>query len=48
MGPGQNFYPGQANFLWLGLGQASLVWVLKISPKNIKFFDFFPSGWVKK
>jgi len=45
MGPGRNFWPwlGRVNFLMLGSGQP-LVWVgiWKISPKNCKFFNFFP------
>jgi len=37
----------------VGSGQPSIVWVWKISPKNVKFFNFFgvkkmSSGWVKK
>jgi len=35
---------GQINFLLLGLGRHSLVWVWKFSPKNINFFHFYPSG----
>jgi len=37
---------GWVNFLWLGSGQTFMVWVwiLKISPKNIKFFNLFPFG----
>jgi len=51
MGPGQNF------LTWVRSGKLFMVWVWiwKISPKNVKFFDFFPfgskkisSGWVKK
>jgi len=44
MGPGQKFLPrsGWVNFLLLRLGQPSLVVVWKISPKNPKFFNFFP------
>jgi len=45
MGPGQKFRPwlGFVNFLFLGLGQPSLVWVWvwKISPKNPKFSILF-------
>jgi len=38
MGPGSIFcYTGQ-----VGLGQPSLVWVWKVSPKNLKFLIFFP------
>jgi len=46
MGPGQKFltWLGSGHFLWLGLGQPLMVWVRKISPKNVKFFNFFPSG----
>jgi len=53
MGPGQKFLTwvgsGWVNFLWLGsgrVGSAIMVWVRirKISPKNIKFFNFFPFG----
>jgi len=51
MGPGQNFLTrvgsGQPFMVW--------VWISKIFPKNIKFFNFFPfgskkiaSGWVRK
>jgi len=44
------------NFLTrVGSGQPSMLWVWKISPKNVKFFNFFllgskkiSSGWVKK
>jgi len=28
----------------VGSGQPSMVWVWKISPKKVKFFNFFPSG----
>jgi len=39
MGPGQNFLPqvgsGQPFKVW--------VWISIISPKNVKFFNFFPS-----
>jgi len=40
MGPGQFFVA------WAGSGLPSMVWVWvwKISPKNVKFFIFFPSG----
>jgi len=43
------FDPGRVNFLWLGLGRSGQpsmvwVWVWKISPKNIKFFNFFTFG----
>jgi len=43
MGPDQNFLT-RVNFLWLGSGQTTLVWdwVWEISPKNVKFFNFFP------
>jgi len=34
---------GEDNFLFLGSGQSSLVWIWKISPKNVKFSIFFPS-----
>jgi len=55
MGPGQKFLtrvgskifdPGRVNFLWLGSVQPFMVWVRiqKISPKNVKFFNFFPFG----
>jgi len=47
--------PGRAIFLLLRSGRVSHSWVWKISPKNPKFFNFFPtgqkkisSGWVKK
>jgi len=49
--------PGQKILTWVGLGQPSMAWGWgwKISPKNIKFLNFFPSrikkissGWVKK
>jgi len=38
----KNFDPGRVNFLWLGLGQPFIIWVWiwKISPKNVKFFNF--------
>jgi len=36
---------GQVNFLLLGLGQSSLVWVWKISP--LKIPNFCPSGQKK-
>jgi len=48
MGLGQKFLTrvrsGRVNFLWLGSGQPFTVWVWnwKISPKNVKFFNFFP------
>jgi len=46
MGPGQKFLTrfgsGQFFVARVGSGQPSLVWVWKISPKNIKFFNFFP------
>jgi len=40
------FDPGPVNFLWLGSGQPFMVLVRirKISPKNIKFFNFFSFG----
>jgi len=48
MGPGQNLAR-------VGSGMPSMVWVWKISHKNVKFFNFLPfglkkisSGWVKK
>jgi len=37
--------PGQFSLLGLGQvgsGQPSLAWVWKISPKDVKFFSFFP------
>jgi len=37
----KQFGPGWVNFLWLGLGQPSMVWVWKISPRNVKCFNFF-------
>jgi len=40
--------PGQKHPGWVGSGKPSMVWVWKISPKNVKFFNFFPSGRVKK
>jgi len=43
------FDPGQVGSIfcgsgWVGLGQPFMVWVWiwKISPKNVKFFNFFP------
>jgi len=50
MGLGQNFLTrvgsGQFFVALVGSGQPSMVlaWVLKIFPKNIKFFNFFPLG----
>jgi len=43
MGPGQFFVAR------VGSGQPFMVWVKiwKISPKNVKFFNFFPSGQKK-
>jgi len=43
MGPGQNF------LTQVGSGQPFMVWVwiLKISYRNVKFFNFFPSGQKK-
>jgi len=43
MGPGQKFLTR------VGSGQPFIVWVRiwKISPKNVKFFNFFPSGQKK-
>jgi len=40
------FDPGWVKFLLLGSGLPSLVWVCiwKISPKNVKFFNFLPFG----
>jgi len=52
MGPGQKFLTlvgsGQFFVARVGLGQPFIVWVWisKIFPKNVKFFNFFPS--VKK
>jgi len=46
-GPGSKIFDqGRVNFLWLGLGQPFMVWVWiwKIPPKNVKFFNFFPIG----
>jgi len=43
MDPGQKFL-GQFFVTRVSLGQPSLVWVWKISPKNIKFFNFFAFG----
>jgi len=36
MGLGQKILLGQPSMVW--------VWVWKISPKKVKFFNFFPSG----
>jgi len=54
MGLGQKILT-RVIFLLLGLGWFSHLWVLKISAKNPKFFNFFPfrpkkilSSWVKK
>jgi len=50
MGPGQKFLTrvgsGQFFVALVGSGQPFMVWVRiwKISPKNVKFFNFFPSG----
>jgi len=38
MGPGKNF------LTLVGSGQPFMVWVWKISPKNVKFFNFSPLG----
>jgi len=40
---------GQFFVARVGLGQPPIVWVRiwKISPKNVKFFNFFPSGQKK-
>jgi len=40
---------GLGHFLWLGLGMVrsaiyGYVWIWKISPKNVKFFNFLPFG----
>jgi len=47
MGPDQNFLTqvrsGQLIVAWVESGQPSLAWVCKISPKNLNFFNFFPS-----
>jgi len=56
MGLGQKFGSDQDNFLLLGSGQVSHLWLEfrfgKFPPKNPKFFNFFPFrmslGWVKK
>jgi len=45
------FDPGWVGSIFVAhdrLGQLLLVWVWKISPKNTKFFSFFPSDWVNK
>jgi len=53
MGPGQKFLTwvgsGQFFVAQVGSGQPFMVWVRirKISPKNVKFFNFFPSGQKK-
>jgi len=41
--------PGQKILTRVGSGQPSIVgvWVWKISPKNVKFFNFFTSGQKK-
>jgi len=48
MGLGQKFWPGlgQVFVAWVGSGQPFMVryWVWKISPKSIKFFNFFTFG----
>jgi len=41
------FDQGQVTFLFLRLGQPSLVWVRIISPKNPKIFNFFSLGQKK-
>jgi len=54
MGPGQIFLnrvrSGEFLVAWVGSGQPSMVWVWiwKISPKKVKFFNFFPFGSKKK
>jgi len=40
----KNFDPGRANFCGSGLPFMVWVWIGKISPKNVKFFNFFPFG----
>jgi len=53
MGPGQKFLTrvgsGQFFVARVGSGQPFMVWVRnwKISAKNVKFFNFFPSGQKK-
>jgi len=51
MGPGQKFLtrPGQFFVARVGSGQPFMVWVRiqKIQAKNVKFFNFFPSGQKK-
>jgi len=53
MGPGQKFLiqvgSGQFFMARVGSGQPFMVWVRirKISPKNVKFSIFFPSGQKK-
>jgi len=58
----KNFDPRWVNFLWLWSGRVwsgqpfmVWVWIWKISPENVKFFNFFPFrskkislGWVRK
>jgi len=50
MGTGQKFLTwvgsGQFFVARVGSGQPFMVWarIWKISPKNVKFFNFFPSG----
>jgi len=50
MGPGKKFLTrvgsGQFFVARVGSGQPFMVWVRirKISPKNVKFFNFFPFG----
>jgi len=43
--------PGQKHLTWVESGQPSMVWVRKISPINVKFFNILPYGskstWVK-
>jgi len=58
MGLGKIFDPGRSIFSgsgWAGSAMYGLVWIWKVSPKNVKFFKFFlfrskkiSSGQVKK
>jgi len=45
MGAGQNFFTWVGSIFVARIGSGQRVWIWKISPKNVKFFNFFPF-WV--